>query len=112
MEARLTSEFWVQAYIRRCAVEGAAAMLVRRGQQSSGAVLIRINHLDGHSTVLVRGMLADGQSGWLLGAGAAHVPDAEAGQYIERQIRFDSDLWVVEVEDRQGRHFLDEPVEA
>ena len=32
-------------------------------------------------------------------------PDVEA--YLTRQIRFDPDLWIVEVEDRAGRHFLD-----
>jgi hypothetical protein len=112
MEARLTSEFWVKAYLRRCAAEGVAAMQMRRGQSSSGAVLIRVNRLDGHSTVLVRGTLPDGRSGWLLGAGAARVSDAEADRYIDRQIKFDPDLWVIEVEDREGRHFLGEPVEV
>jgi hypothetical protein len=33
--------------------------------------------------------------------------DADAEAYLERQIKFDSDLWIVEVEDRAGRHFLD-----
>lgn len=110
MEARLTSEFWVKAYIRRCSAEGAVAMQARRGQQSSGAVLIRINHLDGHSTILGRGTLSDGRRGWL--KGADHVTDQDADRYIERQIKFDPDLWVIEVEDRQGRHFLDDPVEV
>ena len=112
MEARLTSEFWVKAYIRRCSSEGVTAMLVRRGQRTSGAVLIRVNHLDGHSALLMRGTLADGRSGWLKGGGTSKVVDAEADRYIERQIKFDPDLWVIEVEDREGRHFLDEPVEV
>jgi hypothetical protein len=112
MELRLTSEFWVKAYIRRCSVEGVAALQVRRGQASSGAVLLRINRLDGHSTVLQRGTLSDGRRGWLKGSGPGPVPDVEAERYVERQIKFDPDLWVVEVEDREGRHFLDDPVEA
>lgn len=111
MEPRVTSEFWVKAYIRRCWVEGAAAMQVRRGQETSGAVLLRINHLNGRSVVLTRGTRKDGKSGWLRGTGPQAVPDADADRYIERQIKFDPDLWVVEVEDSNGRPFLDDPVE-
>ncbi len=31
--------------------------------------------------------------------------------YIERAVKVDPDLWVVEIEDRQARHFLTEPVD-
>ena len=35
------------------------------------------------------------------------MPDADVEIYLTRQIRFDSDLWIVDVEDRAGRHMLD-----
>ncbi len=108
---RLTSEFWVKAYIRRCATEGVSAFQVRRGDATSGTILIKLNRLNGDCTVLARGTLNDGRRGWLRGSGPTPVPDTNADQYIERQSRYDSDLWVIEVEDPQGRHFLDEPVE-
>ena len=38
--------------------------------------------------------------------------EAEANGYLARQREFDPDLWIIEVEDRAGRHFLgDEAVE-
>ena len=38
------------------------------------------------------------------------VPEADAEAYLAREIRFDSDIWIVEVEDRAGRHMLDQLV--
>src|SRR5204862_4112383 len=44
---RLKSEIWVKAYLRRCQVEGAAAVLVRRGDTDAGAIYIKVSRLDG-----------------------------------------------------------------
>jgi hypothetical protein len=35
------------------------------------------------------------------------LPEADVEAYLARQLRFDPDLWIVEVEDRGGRPFLD-----
>ncbi|MGV8996365.1 MAG: DUF1491 family protein [Parvibaculaceae bacterium] len=112
MEAapRLKAEIWVKALIRRCEVEGAAAMVVRRGDATSGVVLVKINQLDGMATILTPTRAGDGSFVWLRGTGAAPVPEKDADAYVERQRKFDPDLWVVEIEDRAGRHFLSEPV--
>ena len=39
----------------------------------------------------------------------AEGPEAEVDAALGRQRRFDPDLWVIEVEDRAGRHLLDQP---
>ena len=112
MEAapRLKAEIWVKALIRRCEVEGAAAMVVRRGDATSGVVLVKINRLNGTATILTPTRAGDGSFLWLAGTGPNPVPEADADAYVERQRKFDPDLWVVEIEDRAGRHFLSEPV--
>ena len=107
---RLKSEIWVKAYIRRCAVAGAAAVVVKHGDDDAGAIYIRISRLDGQAALY--GPAPAGLSGadfdrrWVSVLGEDFVSEAEVHSYLEREVRFDSDLWVVEVEDRQGRHFL------
>ena len=108
---RLKSGIWVAAYIRRCQVEGAQAVLRRRGAEEAGAVFIKISKLDG--TAEVYGPAPQSSFDEARPADRAFIrslkteggTDAEA--YLARQIKFDSDIWIVEVEDRSGRNFLD-----
>jgi len=111
---RLKSGIWVAAYLRRCQIEGAFAAVRRRGAEEAGAVFIIINRLDG--TAILYGPAP--QSAFdesqpaeriftaVLG-GATPVPEADVEARLAREIRFDTDVWIVEIEDRAGRHFLD-----
>ena len=110
MAPRLKAEIWVKALIRRCEVEGVTAMVVARGDATSGVVLVKVNSLDGHVRVFSPIRAGDGSFQWLSGTGADPVSEADADAYITRQRKFDPDLWIVEIEDRAGRHFLQEPV--
>ncbi|MGB5092697.1 MAG: DUF1491 family protein [Parvibaculum sp.] len=107
---RLKAEIWVKALIRRAEVAGASAMVVRRGDATSGVVLVKLNHLDRTADVYSPARDGDGNLVWMRATGAVPVAEMDADAYIEKQRRFDPDLWVVEIEDRQGRHFLLEPV--
>ncbi len=111
MQPRLKAEIWIKAHIRRVEVEGATAMVARRGDDMSGSVLIKLNRLDGTASVLAPAPHAKEGRIWLTATGPAAVEDREAEAFIRRQVDFDPDLWVLEIEDRQGRHFLDDPVE-
>lgn len=104
---RLTSEFWVQAYLARLRFAAIPAFVVAHGDDSAGAVLIKLNTLDGQATVFQRSFdLMTGARSWVeLSSGA----EPEVDQAIARQRTFDPDVWVIEVEDRAGRHMLDEP---
>jgi hypothetical protein len=109
---RLRTEFWVKGYIRRCAIEGASAVVVRHGDDDAGAIFIKVDRLDG--TCLLFGPAPAGLDGadsdrqWVPLMSPAGVDTAKADEFLAREARFDSDLWLVEVEDRRGRHFLDD----
>jgi hypothetical protein len=109
MLPRLTSAFYVQALIRRCEAQGAQAYLVRRGAEEAGAVFLKLNRLDRTCTVLSPARRGDGERIWTKPLGDA-AEEAAASDYFARQLRFDPDIWIVEIEDRQGRSFVDEPV--
>ena len=109
---RLKSEIWVKAYVRRCAAAGAPAMVVRHGDDDAGAIFIKIATLDGRAALYgpAPAGFDTGQTDrqWTLHLDPAKASDADVEAYLARQAEFDEDLWVVEVEDRQGRHFLDD----
>jgi hypothetical protein len=102
----LPTELWVSAHLRRGNAEGVPMMVVHKGDRTRGTVLLKINCLDGRCWVLTQ-VRHRGRLAWSRGTGAAAVPEAEADRYIERQLRNDSDLWVIEIEDRHGRTWFD-----
>ena len=103
---RLTSDVWVSAYLTRLRLVDIQAFVVVRGDGTAGAVLVKLNTLDGKGRVFQRSFdLATGARNWIeLICGDEPTLDAA----ITRQRSFDPDLWVIEVEDRAGRHLLDE----
>lgn len=109
---RLRTEFWVKAYIRRCAIEGASAVVVRHGDDDAGAIFIKVDRLDG--TCALFGPAPAGLDGaesdrrWTTCLAPSGVEYAAADAFLAREVNFDSDLWIVEVEDRRSRHFLDD----
>jgi hypothetical protein len=113
---RLKSAVWVAAYLRRCQVEGAFAVLRQRGAEEAGAIFVKINRLDGTADVFAPAPQTafddahPSDRAFAPGLKQLPVADAEAESYLERQRRFDPDIWILEVEDRAGRHFLDQLV--
>jgi hypothetical protein len=111
---RLKSGIWVAAYVRRCHVEGVFAAVRRHGAEEAGAVFIKINLLDGSGMLYgpaPQSVFEEAQPGGriftiILGR-EAPVLEADIEARLAREIRYDTDLWIVEVEDRAGRHFLD-----
>mgnify|MGYP001546076197 CR=1 FL=1 len=112
---RLKSSIWVSAYLRRCDVEGAFAAVRRRGAEEAGAIFIKLNRLDGSGTLFgwaPQTMFEEARPAerlfTALAGGTTPVADADIEARLTREIRFDPDVWIVEVEDRRGRHFLDD----
>lgn len=103
---RLTAEFWVQAYLARLRLADIPAFVVARGDDTAGAVLIKLNTLDGQARVYQRSVdLMSGARQWVVLAEGA---EREVDESVTKQRSFDPDLWVIEVEDRAGRHLLGE----
>ncbi len=106
--ARLRSDFWVAAYLRRCGVEGVEAALRRRGAAEAGAIFVKVDHLDGTASLYgpAPQLFVEGGERLFTPILQAATP-LDVEERMTREMRFDSDLWLVEVDDRAGRHFLD-----
>lgn len=113
---RLKSAIWVAAYLRRRHIDGTFAVVRRRGAEEAGAVFVKIDRLDG--TAELYGPAPQTAFDEAHPSDRAFspcfkrqpVPDSEAEAYLARQIRYDPDLWIIEVEDRRGDHLLDHVV--
>ena len=111
---RLKSAIWASAYLRRCNVEGTFAVVRRHGADEAGAVFIKVSRLDGSAvlygpasqTAFDDDQPTDRLFTAILG-GEAPVPEADVEARLRREVKFDPDLWIIEVEDRAGRYFLD-----
>ncbi len=105
----LNSDLWVGALIRRAQIEGANAAVVRRGDARAGTVIVKAyNTSDRTARIYSEAFGPDGDRLWIQPATGT---ETEIDGYIQRQAGYDPDIWVVEVEDRQGRHFITEKVQ-
>ena len=113
---RLKSAIWVAAYVRRCHIEGAFAAVRRRGAEDAGAIFIKLNRLDGTAELFApapQTVFDDAQPAdraFARSLGKEPVLEEKVEERLAREARFDPDLWIVEVEDRSGRHFIDNVV--
>lgn len=104
---RLTADIWVAAYLARLRLEAIPAYVMRRGDATAGAVVVKVATLDGRASLW--GRVPDLMTGERRWERMAEGPEAEVEASVKRQAGFDPDLWVIEVEDRGGRHLLDDP---
>lgn len=108
--ARLRSDFWVSAYLRRCAIEGVDAVLRRRGAAEAGAIFVKVDHRDGTASLYgpaPQALLGEGADERRFTRVLTAVTPLDVEERMRREIRFDSDLWLVEIDTGQDRHFLE-----
>jgi hypothetical protein len=106
MTPRLVTHVWVAAYLTRLRLADIPAFILAKGDPTAGAVLVKLNTLDGCARLFQRSFdLMTGARAWVV---LAEGEEAAVDASIGKQRSFDRDLWVIEVEDRAGRHLLDE----
>ena len=104
---RLTARFWVDAYLARLRLRDIPAFVTAHGDDTGGTIMVKLNTLDGQAVLYQRSFdLMSGERKWLE---LASGPETDVDAAVTRQRGFDPDLWVIEVEDREGRHMLDAP---
>ena len=107
MTPRLAARVWIDAYLKRLDLEMIPAHIARKGDATAGAVLVKLATMDGQATLFQRSFdLMTGARQWMT---LSQGRDAEVEASVAQQKSFDPDLWVIEIEDKAGRHLLDEP---
>ena len=109
---RLKSNYWVAAYLRRCQVNGVFAAVRRRGAEEAGAVFVKLALLDGRAMLFTPAPQTAYDDSRpveriFTPTSPQPLPEPAVEERLTKEIRFDPDVWIVEIEDKAGRHFLD-----
>lgn len=103
---RLTSSFWVQAYIKKLNLLGVPALVVSHGDDTAGAIIVKVNKLNGDAVLFERSFSLDKNlNQW---SKFESGDEKELDELLSRQLSRDRDLWIVEIESREGDPFLDD----
>ena len=105
-DPRLTTGFWVAAYLTRLRLAEIPAYVTAKGDATAGAVIVKVASLDGQAQAFQRSfdLTADARV-WVT---LAEGPEPEVDALLARQKARDRDLWVIELEDKAGRTLLDQ----
>ena len=105
----LSTDLWVSALIRRVELAGAFATVARKGDPRAGTVIGKAFDTSTRRARLYSEAFGpDGERLWM--QPVESESESELDAYLQRQLRYDPDLWIVEIEDREGRHFITEKV--
>jgi hypothetical protein len=109
-EPRLKARLVVQAILRRYDQEAIPAYIRRKGDPDAGTVLLKIATGRDSAIILSQARDADGRAGWLRLGGETGLSEQDAEAAIEKAIRRDPDLYVIEIEDGRGRILVEGPL--
>ncbi|MFC7290909.1 DUF1491 family protein [Hirschia litorea] len=111
MSFTVVTKLWVEALMRRASTEGAFSTIERVGDEMRGDVIVKTRKPNGEISLLGRAFTGSDEVAFqILTPENAVLSDVEANNYLSKRVSYDTDLWIVEIEDREGRHFLTERV--
>ena len=103
-EARLKAELLVRAHLRLCDQAMLPAVVRRKGDADAGTILIKLDRLDGTCVVFSQVRTVEGKLAWMRATGEDPTPDADGEAYITKQLKFDPDIWVLDIEDPKAQY--------
>lgn len=95
---RLTTETWVSALVRRVHGDGGFAAIIRRGNAQAGAIFVIARRRQGIPRLLVPAPQSLVETDERTFVERAVEDEAEIQKVLDGELRFDSDLWIVECE--------------
>jgi hypothetical protein len=109
---RLKTSLWVAAYLRRCQTAGVFGAVRRRGAEEGGAIFVKIALMDGTAqlyTPAPQSLYDEDRPSerFFVPMSPQPIAEPQVEERLAKELRFDPDAWIVETEDKEGRHFLE-----
>jgi hypothetical protein len=109
--SELKVRFWVDALRWRAESAGASVYIDRKGDPDAGIVILKTVNQDQEVQVFAPVRNFEGEREWICPLGEGAYTGSVAEEYIRNRIESDPDIWVIEIADKTGRHFLTEAIE-
>jgi len=103
-EPRLAAVVWVNALIRRVGAAGDVATVLHKGDGVAGSVVL-VHRRGAETRALQRLLGASGAYEWRVTAAGEAVDG-----WVDRQRKYDPDLWVIELDTPNPARFIDETI--
>jgi hypothetical protein len=94
-DPRVKAGLWVQMALRMGDIDGRPGAVLRRGDPDAGGILVVLRGREG-LVVLSQVRAGEGEVAWMRATGPDVVDQATVDSYIDRQVKRDPDVWVVE----------------
>ncbi len=107
---RLSSAMLVSALIRRVQAAGGFAAVLHRGDGTAGAILIDCVNRGQAELRIERTTDARGNDGWQIVDTAEVIANEAASSRLERRLKNDPDLWVIELDIAEAERFAAETI--
>ena len=104
---RLKSSVWIQAQVRICTIANLSAYVTKRGDSDAGTIFLHINKLNGINLIYYQTRTITGNMAWSQSIRSTPLEDKEAQDYLEKQKKYDPDLWILEIEDPEDKYIFD-----
>ena len=104
--SRLTTRMRVDALMRRVRGEGGFATVLHHGDDTAGS-LILVTRTGAAQSAWTRTLGASGYQ-WTVAARDDEATPSAVGDYIARQMKYDPDLWAVELDIANAERFVAE----
>lgn len=104
-DARLASSFEVGALRRLAEAAGGAAIVARKGDDERGQILLLISERGTYLTFLERALQPTGIYAWTC-VGPTTDQAEFADSFVQRRVKFDSDLWLIDLDVPHGERFI------
>jgi len=103
-DERIPTHIWVEAELRRCSAAGTPAIVVHKGERMGGAVMLKTFQPGVGCRLMSQMRDLDGRLAWYPAHKEEVIPEPDADERIRRAVDRDPDLWVIEIETRDGSH--------
>jgi hypothetical protein len=108
MAERLPAHLEASGFLRRAEADGGFGTILRRGDADRGALILHLTRRGHHVAFLERAPRADGNYGWQEAGPGPGVDPASLADWSQKRIRFDEDLWLIELDIPDPERFIAE----